>query len=136
LDLRLIRDKEEKQDYRYMPEPNLPPLRLAYLNLEPSKFISRIPTLPEDERSHLIKQYQLDLKTVLQLMVSDKLKNILIELNIDIILYSFKKGGGSHQYFKQVMELNPKLSPKRVSSLLLTDLLAILNDCGRKIDSW
>lgn len=107
-----MRDKEEKQDYRYMPEPNLPPLRLTNLNLEPSKFISRIPTLPEDERSHLIKQYQLDLKTVLQLM-----------------------GGGSHKFFKQVMELNPKLSPKRVSSLLLTDLLALLNDCGGKIDN-
>ena len=34
------------------------------------------------------------------------------------------------------MELNPKLSPKRVSSLLLTDLLALLNDCGGKIDNW
>lgn len=91
MDLRLIRDKEEKQDYRYMPEPNLPPLRLANLNLEPSKFISRIPTLPEDERSHLIKQYQLDLKTVLQLMVSDKLKNILIELNIEEFFILLKR---------------------------------------------
>lgn len=53
-----------------MPEPNLPPLRLANLNLEPTKFIERIPTLPEDERASLIKLYDLDLKTVLQLMVT------------------------------------------------------------------
>lgn len=130
----LSRDKEEKQDYRYMPEPNLPPLRLTNLNLEPEKFISRIPTLPENERSYLIKQYQLDLKTVLQLMVLNEHRYPGI-VNVTNVIFKIK-GGGSHKYFKQVMELNPKLSPKRVCSLLLTDLLALLNDCGGKIDSW
>jgi Asp-tRNA(Asn)/Glu-tRNA(Gln) amidotransferase B subunit len=65
----IFRDKEEKQDYRYMPEPNLLPLSLLQLKLDPSDFRERIPVLPEQERTMLMEKYQLSLETAIQLVV-------------------------------------------------------------------
>ncbi len=64
-----MRDKETKQDYRFMPEPNLPPLRLLQLGLEPSRLRSKIPTLPKEERRLIMDKYKLNLETTVQLVV-------------------------------------------------------------------
>ncbi|GIY34459.1 glutamyl-tRNA(Gln) amidotransferase subunit B, mitochondrial [Caerostris extrusa] len=67
-----MRDKEILQDYRFMPEPNLPPIRL-YDNSDKDKlencdnvlniddFQKRLPVLPEKERETLICKYKLPL---------------------------------------------------------------------------
>ncbi|XP_030873603.1 glutamyl-tRNA(Gln) amidotransferase subunit B, mitochondrial isoform X2 [Leptonychotes weddellii] len=63
-----MRDKEGKQDYRFMPEPNLPPLLLhdtASLppGADPQQVINidwireRLPELPSETREKLIQQY-------------------------------------------------------------------------------
>ncbi|XP_018325252.1 glutamyl-tRNA(Gln) amidotransferase subunit B, mitochondrial [Agrilus planipennis] len=59
-----MRDKEEKQDYRYMPEPNLPPLYVALnslqrgcVNVEELKVT--LPELPHQTRKHLMDKYGL-----------------------------------------------------------------------------
>ncbi|XP_034517420.1 glutamyl-tRNA(Gln) amidotransferase subunit B, mitochondrial isoform X2 [Ailuropoda melanoleuca] len=63
-----MRDKEGKQDYRFMPEPNLPPLLLydtASLppGADPQQVINidwireRLPDLPSETREKLIQQY-------------------------------------------------------------------------------
>eukprot|EP00088_Acartia_fossae_P037061 TRINITY_DN3824_c0_g1_i8.p1 TRINITY_DN3824_c0_g1~~TRINITY_DN3824_c0_g1_i8.p1 ORF type:complete len:597 (-),score=92.76 TRINITY_DN3824_c0_g1_i8:70-1860(-) len=50
-----MRDKERKQDYRFMPEPNLPPLVLdpALINTEKEN----LPKLPAEKRSELHQKY-------------------------------------------------------------------------------
>ncbi|KAJ8297753.1 hypothetical protein KUTeg_024284, partial [Tegillarca granosa] len=64
-----MRDKEKKQDYRFMPEPNLPPLHLYdnssvlpsnvnqndILNLDVIQ--EKLPVLPEETRNRLVQQY-------------------------------------------------------------------------------
>ncbi|XP_046454065.1 glutamyl-tRNA(Gln) amidotransferase subunit B, mitochondrial-like [Daphnia pulex] len=99
-----MRDKEEKQDYRYMPEPNLLPLSLLQLKLDPSDFRVRIPVLPEQERTMLMEKYQLSLETAIQLV-----------------------NGRNIDYFLNVMDALPNLPVKKVCSLLLTDLLGLLH---------
>lgn len=63
-----MRDKEAKQDYRFMPEPNLPPLRLCddsyseetkMVNIAPLR--SSMPELPSQTRTRLCEQYGLSL---------------------------------------------------------------------------
>ncbi|MDP2741219.1 MAG: Asp-tRNA(Asn)/Glu-tRNA(Gln) amidotransferase subunit GatB, partial [bacterium] len=52
------RDKEGAHDYRYFPEPDLPPL---YFNKEYIEEIKReIPELPEQKRERFLKEYGLD----------------------------------------------------------------------------
>ncbi len=67
--LKSPRDKEEKQDYRYMPEPNLLPLNLSHLQLNPPDYRGRIPSLPEAERTMLMEKYQINLEIAMQLVV-------------------------------------------------------------------
>ncbi|MRC56989.1 hypothetical protein GH877_30535, partial [Bacillus thuringiensis] len=68
-----MRDKERIHDYRFMPEPNLPPLRL-YSDASPpppcvttdqvinvDRLKERLPELPEEKRGRLETQYGLTL---------------------------------------------------------------------------
>ena len=52
-----MRSKEEAQDYRYFPEPDLLPLRINQSWIEEIK--NNIPELPEERRVRLIKEYEL-----------------------------------------------------------------------------
>ena len=62
-----MRDKEAKQDYRFMPEPNLPPLRLTETEDSESEDLvsvarlrSALPELPAQTRARLEADYGLD----------------------------------------------------------------------------
>lgn len=75
-----MRDKEVVQDYRFMPEPNLPPLRLNMLDdqtneEDPSSLVSvpaiakELPELPEETRSHLFDHFKLSQEVAIILVV-------------------------------------------------------------------
>ena len=60
-----MRDKEVKQDYRFMPEPNLPPLRLKKEDIQRQP----MPKLPKDIRRELQhQQFSLEHSAVTRLM--------------------------------------------------------------------
>lgn len=72
----VMRDKEVLQDYRFMPEPNLPPLRLNLKSTDNrEKLISvpeiatEIPELPEQTRRRLMDNYKLNAETAIILVV-------------------------------------------------------------------
>jgi len=54
---RPMRSKEEAHDYRYFPEPDLPPLDLSDEFIE--KIRRELPELPDKKRERFIKEYQL-----------------------------------------------------------------------------
>ncbi len=62
---RVMRSKEEAHDYRYFPEPDLPPLMVS------DEFIERVrtemPELPEARRRRFMEQYQLSFSDASQL---------------------------------------------------------------------
>lgn len=72
-----MRDKEVLQDYRFMPEPNLPPLhvntneeetRTDMINVRDVRM--EIPELPEETRQKLCEQFGLALEAAVVLVVS------------------------------------------------------------------
>lgn len=63
-----MRDKEVLQDYRFMPEPNLPPLRLSQSFIEDIR--QGLPELPEETREKLTRDYLLPPETAIILVVS------------------------------------------------------------------
>lgn len=71
-----MRDKDVQHDYRFMPEPNLPPLRLNVGDDQSSKLINveairkSQPELPEQTRNNLVEQHSLRLETAFILVVS------------------------------------------------------------------
>jgi len=76
-----MRDKERLHDYRFMPEPNLPPLRLYTMETVPSGVPSqqiinvdelrdKMPELPVDQRVRLSQTYGLSAEHSSVLVVS------------------------------------------------------------------
>jgi len=106
----LQREKEEAHDYRYFPEPDLPPLRHSKKFIEEIR--AEIPELPQKRRERLEKEYQLD------------------EKNAEIFVYNKDLG----EYFEKVIsELPPGLAQEKLLKLiklsanyLISDLLGLL----------
>jgi aspartyl-tRNA(Asn)/glutamyl-tRNA(Gln) amidotransferase subunit B len=81
-----MRDKEVVQDYRFMPEPNLPPLLLCDDNdpnpdlINISNFKKEIKQLPNELRENLLKTYNLNLEQIFTLMNDNGMTEIFIEI--------------------------------------------------------
>eukprot|EP00096_Caligus_rogercresseyi_P013914 TRINITY_DN6487_c0_g1_i1.p1 TRINITY_DN6487_c0_g1~~TRINITY_DN6487_c0_g1_i1.p1 ORF type:complete len:327 (-),score=79.99 TRINITY_DN6487_c0_g1_i1:84-1028(-) len=85
-----MRDKESKLDYRFMPEPNLLPLKLKDSSLQSQEdiiesheslldvhiFRQSLPALPEELRGTLMQTHGLDLSTANLLLGEPKLFNL------------------------------------------------------------
>ncbi|MDD4409707.1 MAG: Asp-tRNA(Asn)/Glu-tRNA(Gln) amidotransferase subunit GatB [Candidatus Pacebacteria bacterium] len=56
------RNKEDAYEYRYFPEPDLPPLEITEERVE--KIRSGLPELPSDKRKRFKEEYGIDLKTI------------------------------------------------------------------------
>lgn len=69
--VRPARSKEGSHDYRYFPEPDLPPLRLAPAFL--AKQAAALPELPPVRRSRFATQYQLSESEIEQLLATREL---------------------------------------------------------------
>jgi len=112
----LQREKEEAQDYRYFPEPDLPPLEITQEMIEEIK--AEIPELPKQKRERLKREYKLDEKSI-EIFIKDK---------------------DFGEYFEKVVsEFDPNLSKEKLSRLiklatnyLTTDLLGLLKGASVK----
>jgi len=99
------REKEEAHDYRYFPEPDLPPLRHSKKFIEEIR--AEIPELPQKRRERLEKEYQLD------------------EKNAEIFVYNKDLG----EYFEKVIsELPPGLAQEKLLKLIKLSTNYLISD--------
>ncbi|XP_075054891.1 glutamyl-tRNA(Gln) amidotransferase subunit B, mitochondrial [Mixophyes fleayi] len=109
-----MRDKEGKQDYRFMPEPNLPPLILYDTqslpsNMDADQIINvdlikeRLPELPSVTRERLVEQY-----------------GILPEHSFTLV-----NEDGLQEYFETLAKIT-KVNPKKIIGWVIKDLLGYL----------
>lgn len=97
----LQRSKEEAKDYRYFPEPDVPPMRFD--DDEISKVKTEIGELPEQKRKRFEEEYKLP-KNFIEILVADKKRA---------------------DYFERVLVLGEKnsLSPSVVADLMVNKKL-------------
>lgn len=105
------RSKEFANDYRYFPEPDIPPIETgAGKSFDPQKIAERLPELPKEKKGRFVSEYAL----------SDHEAH-LISSNFDLA-----------RYFEQTIEAIPegaegseakKSIAKAVSSLLITEIV-------------
>jgi len=106
------REKEEAYDYRYFPEPDLPPLYFKKEDIDEIK--KTIPELPQQKRNRFKREYEID------------------ENSIEIFIRNKNLG----DYFEKVIsELQPRLVHEKLSNLiklasnyLISDLQGLLGN--------
>src|ERR687890_2002913 len=109
-DLRKItkqaRTKEEEQDYRYFPEPDIPTIVLG--NEFVSSLKANMPELPEERKVRFITDYKLT-EHVAQVLIDNKELSDFFEFSVRI--YS---------------------SPKEIANWIVTDLMGFIDDSEQK----
>ncbi|RWS08193.1 glutamyl-tRNA(Gln) amidotransferase subunit B-like protein, partial [Dinothrombium tinctorium] len=118
-----MRDKEVVQDYRFMPEPNLPPVIIKKTVDKESetnpnivvidKVINQLPILPKEERERLSNEYGLSSKNCYKLVENDKLCN----------------------FFEHIMKEKPMRDANALSCFLLVELMISLRQCKTKFEN-
>jgi aspartyl-tRNA(Asn)/glutamyl-tRNA(Gln) amidotransferase subunit B len=103
------RSKEDANDYRYFPEPDLPPLVVDSAWLQSVK--ASMPEMPDDKRAHYTKEMGLNQEDT-ERLVEEK-ENV--------------------QFFEACLAAAPGLSPKVIVNWMLTDLFAWLNLNGKPV---
>ena len=102
------RTKEEAQDYRYFPEPDLVPVAVSPQWLEEIR--RTLPELPDAKRRRYVESYGLS------------------EYDADLVTSS----AGMAKFFEETVELYPHA--KTVSNWLTGDVTAYLNAAGKELD--
>ncbi len=97
-----MRDKEDAQDYRYFPEPDLVAIRLSDEYIE--KIKKQLPELPESRKKRYKEQYEL----------TEKAANFVT----------------SSKYYSDLFEEAIKIcnNPKTTGNLIMSDIARILNE--------
>src|SRR3989344_5280679 len=101
------REKEMAHDYRYFPEPDLPPLKISELG-----FDLRLPELPEEKRKRFKEKYEL--------------KEEAVEIFVrDFTMGKFFESAISH------LSNEPKETVSLASNYIISDLAGLLKEFGK-----
>ena len=105
------RVKEAEDDYRYFPEPDLPPLVIEPAWIEEVR--SALPELPANKLRRFMKQYGLNEYTA----------GVLMDER------------AAADYFERAAAAAPEVPPRLLSNWVTGELFALLNQVGSDIDS-
>ena len=108
---RSMRSKEEAHDYRYFPDPDLPPLEIKDEWINEIK--KNLPELPDVKKEDLIKKYKISSYDA-SILVSDK---------------------NNAEFFDKIIFENKKRNPKIVANWIIGELFALLNKNNLEIKS-
>ncbi len=103
-----LREKEEEHDYRYFPEPDIPPITISSEFIEEVK--GRMPELPDARAERFAREYGLPQYDAQVLTAEKRLADFFEE--------AARRFG----------------EPKTVSNWIMSDLLGVLHDKGLGID--
>ncbi|MGC8765753.1 MAG: Asp-tRNA(Asn)/Glu-tRNA(Gln) amidotransferase subunit GatB [Brevinematia bacterium] len=106
-----MRSKEESHDYRYFPEPDIPPIILEQKFVEEIK--ASLPELPFAKKKRFSEEYKLPLSDAELLSEEKELAD----------------------YFEKCVKIS-KLEPKKISNWLQSEVLAVLNEKNISISNF
>jgi aspartyl-tRNA(Asn)/glutamyl-tRNA(Gln) amidotransferase subunit B len=106
---RSMRSKEEAHDYRYFPEPDLPPILVSQEWIDEIK--ANLPELPDDKRKRFIRQHGLP-EYDAELLTSEK---------------------AIADWYERAVESGGQ--PKVVSNWMMGDLMRLLNEENKSVDA-
>jgi aspartyl-tRNA(Asn)/glutamyl-tRNA(Gln) amidotransferase subunit B len=105
------RVKEAEDDYRYFPEPDLPPLVIEPGWIEEVR--AALPELPAAKMRRFVQQYGLNEYTA-GVLVAER---------------------GVADYFEKVVSAAPEVSPRLITNWITGELFSLVNQAGASIES-
>jgi aspartyl-tRNA(Asn)/glutamyl-tRNA(Gln) amidotransferase subunit B len=118
------RKKENANDYRYFPEPDLPPFETAIFNIE--KIAAEMPELPESKRERFVKEFGLT-------------RQQTEALADDLVLADYYEKAASELAEREDMDDDSKMSRKKARLLLFnyltSDMAGLLSARGETLSS-
>jgi len=102
------RSKEEAADYRYFPEPDLPPLTITTEDVEAIR--KTLPELPTAKQERFVSEYKID---------TEKAEILATDRSIS-------------EYFETAARISK--SPKRSANWICSDLLGVLKESGQGME--
>jgi len=103
-----MRSKEEAHDYRYFPEPDLPPLRIDPARIEEER--RQLPELPHERTARFVSSHNFPVEDALLLTATR----------------------GSADYFEECARLSG--NPRAAANWMMGDLAYALKNAGRSIE--
>jgi len=132
------RIKEESHDYRYFPEPDLPPLKIDFGLVE--KLKTTLGELPQDKRDRFKKQYGLT-DSQINILVNDEKFAGFFENVVSEFLNWEKIGLDKDSLLTKDVDAKPHLVENEKQTLinltanyLLSDFLGFLNEASAEVD--
>jgi aspartyl-tRNA(Asn)/glutamyl-tRNA(Gln) amidotransferase subunit B len=125
------RGKEESADYRYFPEPDLPPI--TFFEEEIRKIKATLPELPQDKKLRLEKEYKVSLVDAKILVEDERVANYFEQVMTEARnwLESLDEALGTSE---EIWELNKQRLTKLVTGWLFSELFKLMNESGQSID--
>jgi aspartyl-tRNA(Asn)/glutamyl-tRNA(Gln) amidotransferase subunit B len=105
------RGKEEAHDYRYFPEPDLPPLVVEQTWI--NEIRAQLPELPRARMLRIQQQYSLTLEEAR-----------MLASNVDTM-----------NFFEDCIQIDPSIQPRTVANWIIGQLFAWFNSSGESITS-
>ena len=104
------RTKEDAHDYRYFPEPDLPPFETDFFNLE--KLKAELPELPSERRERFVREYGLN------------------EAQADTLVGEPALADYFEEAVSELKEKSPQASVLTLFNYLTSDIRGIVNELG------
>jgi aspartyl-tRNA(Asn)/glutamyl-tRNA(Gln) amidotransferase subunit B len=104
------RGKEEAHDYRYFPEPDLPPLQIDLTWIDQIRI--ELPELPDAKRARFVSEYHLTTYTA----------GLLVEER------------SVADFFESAVSHDPEISPTKIANWLTGEYFSLLNLAGIEIE--
>ncbi len=124
------RSKEESNDYRYFPEPDLPHLELEQADVD--LWHGSLPELPADKRSRFVTEYELSHGDV-DVLLTDKDVADYFEQTVSELAAWLKSSGEAEGSEEEVWQKHRKKLSRLAFSWITTELYKHLNATGRSL---
>ncbi|MBI2052510.1 MAG: Asp-tRNA(Asn)/Glu-tRNA(Gln) amidotransferase subunit GatB [Candidatus Sungbacteria bacterium] len=112
------REKEESHDYRYFPEPDLPPVRLEKSQIDYIK--SELPELPALRRERFIREYGITAKDSEVFIVQKELGDYFEEVASELKEWLESQGPADETVYSRLVKLS--------ANYLITELQKLLSE--------
>ncbi len=123
------RTKEEAHDYRYFPEPDLPPITFAPEEVETIR--AKLPELPQIKRQRFIEMYEMNPTDAKIIIEDEDLANYTEEVISELKAWLLSIKGAETE--EKIWQQNKKQLVKLITSWLVNKLLALLHEANLTI---